>query len=53
MDTETNERPQQLKKQGKLPSWLRSPALLKWAIRLGWGAYRLWRVWNWFNHPDN
>lgn len=52
MDKETNERPQQLKKQGKLPSWLRSPALFKWTIRFGLFGYRLWRVWNLIN-PDS
>lgn len=53
MDTETNERQQRLKRQKKWPDWLRSPALLKWSIRLGLIAYRLWRFWVAISGPDN
>lgn len=46
MVLETNERQQRLKRTRKWPKWLRGPFLLKWAIRLGLLAYRLWRFWN-------
>lgn len=41
----TNEQQQRLKRTSKWPSWLRASFLLKWAIRLGVVAYRLWRLW--------
>ena len=46
MDLETNERQQRLKRTSKWPNWLRVPFLLKWAIRFGLLAYRIWRFWN-------
>jgi hypothetical protein len=53
MDTETDEQQQRLKKRRKWPGWLRSPALLKWSIRLGLIIYRLWRLWASIAGPDN
>ena len=36
----------QRSKSGKMwPTWLRDPRLLKWSIRIGVIAYRLWRLW--------
>ncbi len=46
MDLETNERRQRLKRTSKWPKWLRAPFLLKWALRLGVLAYRIWRFWS-------
>lgn len=44
MVSETNERQQRLKRTRKWPKWLRAPFLLRWAIRIGVLAYRLWNI---------
>lgn len=55
MSLDTNEQQQRLKRTSKWPSWLRASFLLKWAIRLGIFAYRLWRFWLWITGegPDS
>ena len=45
MVLKTNEQQQRLKRTSKWPWWLRTPFLLKWAIRIGIVAYRLWHLW--------
>ena len=52
MSLDTDKQQQRLKRTSRWPSWLRASFLLKWAIRLGVVAYRLWRLWQRFMGED-
>ncbi len=53
MSLEPYERWRWLKSEGKWPSWLRNPRLLKWAFFVATIVYRLWLIWRWLSHAHD